>query len=178
MIQSVGEFIRYFEAVRRRTWTVVDRLTPELADLLVQVAGDAESVVLPWVPDAYDVRAGDAWGGSPVRRLASLLLTWTNLAATMLSGAGDHDGATRLLATKRGLSAILDEADTHGAIGSIDDLLLQEMAALPGQPYEALVLALERWADADDVDHGLQHGPAGIDGSGLVAAHPPGCPTR
>ena len=31
MIRSVAEFIRYFEGVRRRTWTAVDRLTPELA---------------------------------------------------------------------------------------------------------------------------------------------------
>ena len=31
MIRSVADFIRYFEGVRRRTWTVVDRLTPALA---------------------------------------------------------------------------------------------------------------------------------------------------
>ena len=31
MIQSVAEFIRYFDGVRRRTWTAVGRLTPELA---------------------------------------------------------------------------------------------------------------------------------------------------
>ena len=31
MIRSVGDFIRYFEGVRRRTWTVVDLLTPALA---------------------------------------------------------------------------------------------------------------------------------------------------
>jgi len=31
VIRSVADFIRYFEGVRRRTWTVVDRLTPALA---------------------------------------------------------------------------------------------------------------------------------------------------
>ena len=31
MIRSVADFIRYFEGVRRRTWTVVDRLTLALA---------------------------------------------------------------------------------------------------------------------------------------------------
>ena len=31
MIRSVVDVIRYFEGVRRRTWTVVDRLTPALA---------------------------------------------------------------------------------------------------------------------------------------------------
>jgi hypothetical protein len=30
MIASVGEFVRYFEGIRRRTWAVVDRVTPEL----------------------------------------------------------------------------------------------------------------------------------------------------
>jgi uncharacterized damage-inducible protein DinB len=31
VIRSVADFIRYFEGVRRRTWTVVDRLTHALA---------------------------------------------------------------------------------------------------------------------------------------------------
>jgi hypothetical protein len=120
--------------------------------MLVAVAADDESVVLPWVPDAYDVRAGDAWGGSPVRRLGALLLTWTNLAATLLSESGDETGARRLLATKRSLSTIREEADTYGSIGSIDDLLLEEVSYLPGKPHDAFVIALQRWADADDVD--------------------------
>ena len=32
MIASVADFIRYFEGVRRRTWAVVDRLSPALHD--------------------------------------------------------------------------------------------------------------------------------------------------
>lgn len=32
MVTSVEAFIRYFEGIRRRTWAVVDRLTPELLD--------------------------------------------------------------------------------------------------------------------------------------------------
>ena len=143
---------RHRRSVDRLLGRLADRLTPDLADMLVAVAADAESVVLPWVPDAYDVRAGDAWGGSPVRRLGALLLTWTNLAATLLTESGDEAGAGRLLATKRNLSAIRDEADTYGSIGSIDDLLLEEVAYLPGKPHEAFVIALQRWADADDVD--------------------------
>lgn len=143
---------RHRRSIDRMLSRLSDRLSPELADVLVRVAADAESVVLPWVPNAYDVRAGDAWGGSPVRRLAALLLTWTDLAATVLTEAGDDDGASRLLSTKRGLSATRDDADTYGAIGSIDDLLLEQVSLLPGQPYEALLIALQRWADADDVD--------------------------
>jgi uncharacterized damage-inducible protein DinB len=50
MIQSVAEFIRYFDGVRRRTWTVVDRLTPELT---------------AWRP-----RPGEFTGGAIVRHLA------------------------------------------------------------------------------------------------------------
>lgn len=143
---------RHRRSVDRMLSRLADRLTPELAELLVRIAGDAQSVVLPWVPDAYDVRAGDAWGGSPVRRITALLLTWTDLAATVLTESGDESGASRLLATKRYLSAVRDEADTYGSIGSIDDLLIEEMSYLPGQPYEALVIALQRWADADEVD--------------------------
>jgi predicted acylesterase/phospholipase RssA len=143
---------RHRRSIDRMLSRLSDRLTPELADMLVRVAGDAESVMLPWVPDAYDVRAGDAWGGSPLRRLAALLLTWTDLAATVLTESGDEAAASELLTTKRGLSALRDEADTYGSIGSIDDLLLEELAQLPTQPFEALVIALQRWADADDID--------------------------
>jgi hypothetical protein len=32
MLASIGEFARYFEGVRRRTWAAVDRLTPELLE--------------------------------------------------------------------------------------------------------------------------------------------------
>ena len=32
MITSVGEFVQYFEGVRRRTLAAADRVTPELAD--------------------------------------------------------------------------------------------------------------------------------------------------
>lgn len=143
---------RHRRSVDRMLSRLANRLTPELAEQLVRVAADAQSVVLPWVPNAYDVRAGDAWGGSPLRRIAALLLTWTNLGAKLVAQAGDVPGASKLLATKRNLSAIRDEADTYGSIGSIDDLLLAEMAAHPDQPHDALVVALKRWADADDAD--------------------------
>ena len=143
---------RHRRSIDRMLSRLADRLTPELADVLVRVAGDADSVMLPWVPDAYDVRAGDAWGGSPLRRLAALLLTWTDLAAIVLTESGDEAAASRLLSTKRSISLLRDEADTYASIGSIDDLLLEELAQLPGQPFEALVIALQRWADADDID--------------------------
>jgi uncharacterized damage-inducible protein DinB len=32
MLGSVGEFTRYFDGVRRRTWAAVDRVSPELLD--------------------------------------------------------------------------------------------------------------------------------------------------
>jgi uncharacterized damage-inducible protein DinB len=32
MLSSIGDFVRYFEGVRRRTWTSVDRVTPEILD--------------------------------------------------------------------------------------------------------------------------------------------------
>ncbi|GAA2148858.1 patatin-related protein [Humibacillus xanthopallidus] len=143
---------RHRRSVDRMLSRLADRLPPRLADELVRIAGDADSVVLPWVPDVYDVRAGDAWGGSPVRRLAALLLTWTNLGALVLAEAGDDASAAKLLATKRSLSAIREDADTYGTIGSIDDLLLEEISYLPDEPYDAVVIALQRWADADDVD--------------------------
>ncbi len=50
MIVSVAEFVRYFEGIRRRTWTAVDRLTPDL---------------LEWRP-----RPGEFTGGDIVRHLA------------------------------------------------------------------------------------------------------------
>lgn len=143
---------RHRRSIDRMLSRLADRLTPELAELLVNVAADAQSVVLPWVPDAYDVRVGDAWGGSPLRRITALLLTWTNVGALVLSAADDEVGASRLLATKRDLSAIRDEADIYGSIGSIDALLLEEMSVLPDRPHDALVTALKRWADADDAE--------------------------
>ena len=50
MIASVTDFIRYFESIRRRTWAVVDRVTPDLID---------------WAP-----RAGEFTCGEIVRHLA------------------------------------------------------------------------------------------------------------
>ena len=50
MIASVADFIRYFESIRRRTWAVVDRVTPDLID---------------WAP-----RAGEFTCGEIVRHLA------------------------------------------------------------------------------------------------------------
>jgi uncharacterized damage-inducible protein DinB len=50
VIRSVAEFIRYFESVRRRTWTAVDRLTPAL---------------VAWRP-----RPDEFTGGAIVRHLA------------------------------------------------------------------------------------------------------------
>jgi uncharacterized damage-inducible protein DinB len=32
MISSVADFVRYFEGIRRRTWAVVDRVTPALLE--------------------------------------------------------------------------------------------------------------------------------------------------
>jgi uncharacterized damage-inducible protein DinB len=32
MLNSIADFVRYFEGVRRRTWTAVDRVTPEILD--------------------------------------------------------------------------------------------------------------------------------------------------
>ncbi len=101
---------------------------PELADVLVRVAGDADSVMLPWVPDAYDVRAGDAWGGSPLRRLAALLLTWTDLAAIVLTESGD--AGRRVAAAqheaKHQPPARRGSPPTHRS-AAIDDLLLEEL---------------------------------------------------
>ena len=50
MIASVADFIRYFESIRRSTWAVVDRVTPDLID---------------WAP-----RAGEFTCGEIVRHLA------------------------------------------------------------------------------------------------------------
>lgn len=50
MLASVEAFVRYFEGIRRRTWAVVDRLTPDLLD---------------WAP-----RAGELTCGAIVRHLA------------------------------------------------------------------------------------------------------------
>lgn len=141
-----------------------DRLTPELAALLVEVAADAESVTLPWIPAMLEDRPGDYWGGSPVRRIVAQLVTWTNLAASLLLEAGDQAGARELLASKRELGRIRAEADTYAPIGSVDDLLLDEVARRPGRPDEALREALQRWSDADQVHE--------LDGLvGRMAAH-------
>lgn len=32
MLSSIGDFVRYFERVRRRTWIAVDRMTPQLLE--------------------------------------------------------------------------------------------------------------------------------------------------
>ena len=90
------------------------------------------------MPDALDDRAGDYWGGSPVRRLVALLVTWTNLAVDLLTEAGDAKGASVLLAGKGELGKIRDEADRFAPIEAIDALLLEEMAARPGDPAGAL----------------------------------------
>jgi uncharacterized damage-inducible protein DinB len=50
VLTAVGDFVRYFEGVRRRTWAVVDRVTPEL---------------LEWAP-----RAGEFTCGAILRHLA------------------------------------------------------------------------------------------------------------
>jgi len=129
---------------------LADKLDPDLARVLVDVAGDAESVTLPWVPEALDERQGDYWGGSPVRRLVALMLSWTNLAGTVLHEAGADAEAARLLGRKHHLTAIRAEADRYAPIGAIDELLLEEMARPGAAPAEALATALRRWSvDAD-----------------------------
>jgi uncharacterized damage-inducible protein DinB len=50
MLSSVQAFVRYFESVRRRTWTTVDRITPETLD---------------WAP-----RSGEFTCGEIIRHLA------------------------------------------------------------------------------------------------------------
>src|SRR5947207_15033089 len=47
MIASVADFIRYFESIRRRTWAVVDRVTPDLID---------------WAPRAGEFTCGEIVG--------------------------------------------------------------------------------------------------------------------
>lgn len=32
MLTSIGDFVRYFEGIRRRTWAAVDRVTPDILD--------------------------------------------------------------------------------------------------------------------------------------------------
>ncbi|HXA94249.1 MAG TPA: hypothetical protein VN323_01760 [Candidatus Dormibacteraeota bacterium] len=53
MIGSVAEFARYFDGVRRRTWSAVDRVGPEL---------------LGWAWRMEDVVARVARGGEPPQR--------------------------------------------------------------------------------------------------------------
>jgi len=50
MLSSVQDFVKYFEGVRRRTWTTVDRVTPETLD---------------WAP-----RSGEFTCGEIIRHLA------------------------------------------------------------------------------------------------------------
>ena len=44
MLSSIADFVRYFEGVRRRTWTAVDCVTPEILD---------------WVPRDHRLSCGD-----------------------------------------------------------------------------------------------------------------------
>ncbi len=126
-----------------------DRVTPELASVLMRTAGDAGSVTLPWIPREYADKPGDYWGGSPVRRLVALMVTWTNLAVGLLTEAGDAAGASQLLAAKAGLSKIRDEANHFAPVGAIDALLLEELAKQPHEPVAAFETALRRWSETE-----------------------------
>ena len=94
-------FPSYRAARHRRS---CDRILARLADKLGPRAGPGargrggrRGVGHParGCPTRSTTRQGDYWGGSPVRRLVALLLSWTNLAGTLLheAGADERGGA-------------------------------------------------------------------------------------
>ena len=87
MIASVAEFVRYFEGVRRRTATAVDRLTPEL---------------LAWRP-----RAGEWDCGQIVRHLAGAERFFvTKVLEDRWTEDLDPGAALDLAATRERLAAV------------------------------------------------------------------------
>jgi len=114
VIRSIDEFVRCFEGVRRRTWTMVDRLTPELlgcrprpdeyscGDIVRHLAGAERFFVTKVVEDRW---TGDLDPGPPPdlaatrARLADVHRTemprLAGLPAERLQGSiGDLDGGT------------------------------------------------------------------------------------
>lgn len=87
MIDSVAEFARYFEGVRRRTWAAVDRVGPELLD---------------WAP-----RAGEMTCGEIVRHVAGAERFFvTKVVEDRFTGDLDPGGALDHAATRARLEAV------------------------------------------------------------------------
>jgi uncharacterized damage-inducible protein DinB len=97
MLTSIGEFARYFEGVRRRTWAAVDRVTPEIlewrpwpqalscGEIVRHLAGAERFFVTKVVEDRWT----DALDPGPNLDLA---------ATRALLGAAHEEQAPRLLA--------------------------------------------------------------------------------
>jgi predicted acylesterase/phospholipase RssA len=135
------------------------RLSAQKAASIQDVAASGDLGLLPWVPAS--IRGADdgaAWGGSPVRRVAALLITWTNLAAAVARGAGDDAMAARLLARKQSITAIRASADRLSPRGVLDELVAEQLAADDNlHASDALRSAAARWASDEQ---GMR--PAGL----------------
>ena len=137
-----------------RMMTSLDRtrfvLRPELrraADAagLVDLSGvDADKV--PWVPDALAV--GDAtwcWGGSAVRRLAAMIITWVNVTATL-----DDPDSAALMQIKADVSEARSRAEKISpSAGLVQDLLAEEITNDGSSLTQAFARACVRWPSGD-----------------------------
>lgn len=138
-----------------RMMTSLDRtrfmLRPELrraADAagLVDLSGvDADKV--PWVPDALAI--GDAtwcWGGSAVRRLAAMIITWVNVTAKL----ADPDSAAALMQVKAEVSEARSRAERISpSAGLVQDLLADELTKDGSSLTDAFARACARWPSGD-----------------------------
>jgi patatin-related protein len=143
------------------------RLAARLPDaVLTQLERDATDAalvdILPWVPSQLDVDDDQTgvWGGSPLRRLTALMVTWTNAAAKAAVASGYEEVGRDLLTRKAALSEIRAATDRLAPKAAIDQFFIEESAALdhaPEQTADALRAAAARWRGAgDSVSSGLR----------------------
>jgi len=134
-----------------RMTTSLDRtrfmLRPELrraataAGLADLSAVDATTV--PWVPNA--LAGGDdtwCWGSSAVRRLASMMITWINVAAELAA----PDAAKALMQVKADVSEARSRAERISpSAGRVQDLLAEELRSDSSSVTQAFARACARW---------------------------------
>lgn len=138
-----------------RMTTSLDRtrfmLRPELrraaaaAGLSDLSAVDAATV--PWVPDVLAV--GDdtwCWGSSAVRRLASMIITWINVAAELAA----PDASDALMQVKADVSEARSRAERISpSAGLVQDLLAEELKLDGSSVTQAFARACARWPSGE-----------------------------
>ena len=106
----------------------------------------ARGVVLPWIPRTLALGGGDwCWGSAPVRRLASVLITWINAVAA----DADAERAARLYAIKGAAAAVRVAAERILPARSVFEALLAEEMAGGAGLADAVVRACDRWPGPD-----------------------------